>query len=288
MKSIRSSVRATRLRLAASAVLAVGLLATTAPVSSAAPPSNDMFDSAAVIDGSVGTVNGVTTTATKESGEPNHAGVLGGKSVWYQWTAPRTGQVAFDTVWPECGWDTLLAVYTGDRVDTLTTIASNDDVSYVPVSRLTFRATQGTTYLVAIDGLAGKGGQYRLHWGMTPPNDDFASAKKLRGLAGTAPVIDNAAATTQPKESRTRAHSVWYRWSAPKSGMVMFSTRRSDFSAYTTIFRGARLSKLHLVAIDLGGPRFTQRVEAGRTYSIAVSSFYGFWTGKVHLKWRTR
>jgi hypothetical protein len=55
-----------------------------------------------------------------------HAGDAGGRSVWWSWTAARGGVVSFDTCGAE--FDTLLAVYTGDRVDALTKVASNDDL----------------------------------------------------------------------------------------------------------------------------------------------------------------
>ena len=53
------------------------------------PPSNDDLINAEVIDGRLGWTYGENTEATKEPGEPNHAGNPGGASVWYSSTAPR-------------------------------------------------------------------------------------------------------------------------------------------------------------------------------------------------------
>jgi Tol biopolymer transport system component len=93
-----------------------------------------------------------TDGATKEPGEPNHAGHPGGASVWFRWTAARGGLTTIDLEAPPItDYDTLLAVYTGTSMGGLTLVGSNDD-GVVPPSRLTFRADAGTTYLIAVDG----------------------------------------------------------------------------------------------------------------------------------------
>src|SRR5439155_11927 len=75
-------------------------------------PSNDNFAFCEFTGGANGSVTGSTRSATKETGEPNHAGNSGGHSIWYCWTAPDSGSVTFDTI--GSNFDTLLAVYTGD------------------------------------------------------------------------------------------------------------------------------------------------------------------------------
>src|SRR5436309_1627874 len=92
-----------------------------------AAPANDAFASSQVLTGSSGSITGTNVGATKEAGEPNHAGNSGGHSVWYQWTAPASGTVVFDTV--GSNFDTLLAIYRGTSVSCLTAVASNDDIA---------------------------------------------------------------------------------------------------------------------------------------------------------------
>src|SRR2546422_3037980 len=89
-------------------------------------PSNDNFAFCEFTGGANGSVTGSTRSATKETGEPNHAGNSGGHSIWYCWTAPDSGSVTFDTI--GSNFDTLLAVYTRDTVSGLTAKASNDDI----------------------------------------------------------------------------------------------------------------------------------------------------------------
>ena len=104
-------------------VASVGLLLVgSAP---AAPPDNDNFSAAIVLRAATGSYFGANQEATKETGEPLHAGNAGGASVWYRWVAPSTGVATFDTF--GSGFDTVLAVYTGPSVDALTPVASNDD-----------------------------------------------------------------------------------------------------------------------------------------------------------------
>jgi hypothetical protein len=127
-----------------------------------APATNDHFSAAVVLTGSSGGTTGRNLDATKEPGEPDHAGDLGGASVWWQWTAPETTNVSFDTF--GSSFDTLLAVYTGASAGNLTEIASSDDFGDDYRSRVQFGAVAGTTYRVAVDGFDGEVGTIALNW----------------------------------------------------------------------------------------------------------------------------
>lgn len=120
------------------------------------PPANDQFADAQVISGLSGEVNGTNVGATEEPGEPDHADVPGGASVWYAWSAPVAGQASFDTCTAD--YDTLLGVYTGTSLDDLDLVVGNDDScdggDPFPTlqSSVTFAAAAGTTYWIAVDG----------------------------------------------------------------------------------------------------------------------------------------
>ena len=150
--------------------------ASTATINAAlgyTPPPNDAFANAQVITGVTGTVSGTNRGATKETGEPNHGNSIGGASVWYRWTAPSTGTVGFDTC--GSGFDTLLAAYTGTTVNALTALDSNDD-SCGPQSRISFAATSGVTYRIAVDGYFAQIGNITLNWTLTDLPPSFVSA----------------------------------------------------------------------------------------------------------------
>jgi hypothetical protein len=125
-----------------------------------------------------------STAATREAGEPAHAGAAGGRSLWFEWTAPVTRTVAFDTA--DSGFDTVLAVYSGSSLGALTPVAANDDAAGRTTSRAVFTARQGHTYRIAVDGKGGAGGLVRLGWEGAPPhNDDFLDAQAITGESGT-------------------------------------------------------------------------------------------------------
>ena len=120
-------------------------------------PSNDDFDQAAPMGPSVTAVineefsystwsDGFNWNATKEAGEPDHAGDPGGASVWYYWIAPRSGHTEIGA----CGsLNILLGLYTGDAVNALTPVPLESGP--VPCF-VNFQAIAGTTYRIALDG----------------------------------------------------------------------------------------------------------------------------------------
>jgi uncharacterized delta-60 repeat protein/uncharacterized repeat protein (TIGR01451 family) len=158
--------------LAALAVLALVLV----PRLHAQVPLNDNFANATVLAGQFGTVNGNTFNATIEPGEPFHYNLYRLRSVWFQWTAPASGFVTFDTF--GSSYDTLLAAYVGTNVAALIQLASDDDSSIGLASQITFFANQGTTYHIAIDGFAGASGFYVLSWNQAagPPAPQVTNA----------------------------------------------------------------------------------------------------------------
>jgi len=92
-------------------------------------PPNDLFANAIKLTGLSDTSIVNNTNATKEFGEPNHAGDPGGKSVWWLFHAPSDGVLFLTT--SNSTFDTVMGLYQGTRVTNLTTIASNDDALMV-------------------------------------------------------------------------------------------------------------------------------------------------------------
>jgi hypothetical protein len=136
-------------------------------------PANDNFANAVELVGPAGTVTGSSSNATKEAGEPAHAGNGGGHSVWYRWTAPTSGTATFDTVGST--FDTLLAAYTGGTVSALSALTSNDDIQdgVIRASRISFPVTAGMTYRIALDGWNGDFGSITLNWNLVGPSTFF-------------------------------------------------------------------------------------------------------------------
>ncbi len=129
------------------------------------PPPNDDFANAQAINGSTASVNGKTAAATRESGEPDHytsdpadaSWWVGDHSVWYSWKAPASGSTTIDTC--QANIDSILAVYTGSQLSSLTRVADNNNHPDCPSgswgSKVTFNAQSGTTYRLAVGDAGG-------------------------------------------------------------------------------------------------------------------------------------
>ena len=129
------------------------------------PARNDALAGAQTIAGTNGSIMGYTRTATREASEPAHAGNLGGHSVWFRWVAPQSGVAVFETAGSR--FDTLLAVYTGATINSLSPLAASSSPAGRGLSRVSFNVTAGASYAVAVDGLDGGSGLFRLNWSMS-------------------------------------------------------------------------------------------------------------------------
>ncbi len=147
------------------------LLIVTAP----SPPAGDAFTSTNALLGASGAATGTNNFATREAGEPLHAGKPGGYSVWYSWTAPAKGIATFRTTGST--FDTLLGVYLGSSVSSLTTVVSDEDSGGFLTSKASFNASNGVTYHIAIDGFDGGQGSFVLRWDLVQTETAVAEIK---------------------------------------------------------------------------------------------------------------
>jgi Divergent InlB B-repeat domain len=261
-------------------------------------PANDDFSTAQSLNSGPGMSGGSTLFAGKEPGEPDHAGDPGGHSLWFSWTAPTSGPVDVFACGRRPGVDTLLAVYTGSAVDTLTPVGANDDAGAIPQaqgacqdadgnSEVVFNATAGTTYEIAVDTKDGEG-QFSLGLEGTPANDDFAAAKEVPGGVPAYSSATSKLASGQAGEpdhaGNPGGHSVWFSWTAFSDGPVSVQTctRAGSFDTLLGVYAGSGLDSLTSVASADGGQtrkgcRSTDSAAeftatAGTTYKIAVDS----------------
>ena len=174
-------------RAASLLLLAFAAVLAAAASASAAPPSNDSFASPTPI--TLGTtVQATNVEATKESGEPNHAGNAGGHSVWFSWTAPRTETVGLST---PCGilgqgFVPLVAVYTGSAVNALTPVANNATIPagscgpFTEQSEVEFEAQSGVEYRIAVDGKNGGSAAFELKLAGAPATTNSPPRRRSR------------------------------------------------------------------------------------------------------------
>ncbi|HWA88173.1 MAG TPA: PQQ-binding-like beta-propeller repeat protein [Opitutus sp.] len=212
-------------------------------------PFNDDFADRAQLSGVTVHVRSNNAGATAESGEPAHAGVTAAGTLWWTWTASGANNIRIDT--SGSAYDTVLAVYTGNSLNALQLVASNDDANGGTQSALSFTSQAGATYQIAVGGKNGATGYTALSLTSPPGNDDFTGAIALSGVSVAQPGT-NLNATRESGEpdpfSNSAGNSVWYRWTAPASGhftLAAFSTQ-SDTTA--AVYTGSSLSSLTTIA----------------------------------------
>jgi hypothetical protein len=126
-------------------------------------PFADNFVDRGILYTTNGFGRGTNCGATKQVGEPTHAGKGNAtNSVWISWWAPANGIATFTTVGSD--FDTVLAVYRGTNVSVLTKIAADDDSAGFHWSKVSFNAQAGTYYQIAVAGFAGACGDIILSW----------------------------------------------------------------------------------------------------------------------------
>jgi hypothetical protein len=254
------------------------------PVCSA-PPANDDFGAAQSLDGRVFTLMGSNGCGTREGGEPKHASLTGGGSVWYRWIPSYTGIAQITTQGSTL--DTLLGVYRGNTLNSLVTLGANDDaVSRVRWSSVSVPVTNNAPVYIAVDGYNGQMGGVVLN--VNPSgNDRFTNCLPIAGAAGAVAGV-NFTATSEPAEPTHGPRSLWYCWTAPSNAPVRFHTHGSTIDTRLSVYRGTALSNLVLVAQndDVSGlPTSSVVFDAseGVTYYAAVT---GSDNGLVTLAWQ--
>jgi len=182
--------------------------------------------------------------------------------------------------------ETVLGVYTGDRLDGLTEVTS--DGADHGTAAVRFKAREGVSYAIAVDGWYETSGNLRLalSFDRPPGNDSFASSQELGAGSTASAAGDTSFATHEEGEpivgfNPWGAASVWYSWTAPSTGTATVDTANSSFDTVLGAFAGDRIGGLTLLASNddatddaPGGDVLTSRLkfraEAGRTYRIAV------------------
>ncbi len=244
------------------------------------PPNDNFADAIDLGSQTPATSTSSNAGATQEPGERKPPfGQADGKSVWWKWTAPATATFEIHTLESEL-LNTALAVYTGTQVDALESIVNNNDISgFEYRSRVFLEATAGTIYHIQVMGLGGTGRGITLNISRPPPppNDNFADATDL-GSAATVNVEGTInQATVEPGEATIPSgfwnRSVWWKWTAPASGVVEVNNIGSAFRTALSAFQGDSLATATRGPWNSDVSRNTRiflPVIAGQTYHFQV------------------
>ncbi len=248
-------------------------------------PFNDSFANRAQLAGSTIQVRSSNVGATLETGEPaTISGTAVGTSLWWTWTAPQTGVFYIDTLGST--FDTVLGVFTGSSVSSLSLVASNDDsAAGTGTSHAALNATAGTVYQIEVAGKAGSTGIAALRIVAPPPNDNFANAQAVSADPATGifsvrgVTLYGTTESGEPNPTGVGAgHSVWYKWTAPVSGNFQLAAFSAELDMVSAVYQGSTVAGLTLVGADnnASGVNVDSLVpftaSAGQTYYFQVDN----------------
>jgi subtilisin family serine protease len=193
---------ATTLTVAGSGSISVGVGSINTGVS-----VNGLYTEAGVAITGANSVTGGNTNASKQSAEPNHAGNAGGASIWFRFTPTLTGTASLTTQYSS--FDTLLGVYSGADLSSLTPLASSDNTNTGTWSTVNLDVNAGTTYWVAVDGRDGATGTMTLTWSFVEQlavvtsvvpsaTTSVAYSAPITAVGGTGPYTWSLASGTLP------------------------------------------------------------------------------------------
>lgn len=231
-------------------------------------PANDDFAFSEQVSGSKGEVSRSNEGATLERAE--YWGGLAA-SVWYRWTAPSDGywEFSLDSA------DLKIAVFSGSSLSGLRLVSRPDpsDVASIPVAA-------GRVYHIAVasSGAEASGAQYTLSWDelaeadfhSSTTNDQFANAEQLEGGEGSLSTPRQNSTSVEPGEpTDTGIGTLWWHWTAPESKTYTWRVGGTN-AAQLSLFTGAAINNLSLVASLGGGSAIRLEAKADTRYSIAL------------------
>ncbi|MCW2926555.1 MAG: hypothetical protein JWM86_523, partial [Thermoleophilia bacterium] len=215
--------------------------------------------------------------SSSEIGEPAHAGITNESSIWYHFTPTVSGTYWVDTLEATPGTlNTVVAVYTGISVNTLTPVASNDDWPGWLRSRLSFTASAGTTYKIAVTGRGGttqNGFQVRLG-GAPSANDKFASATVVSGTQFVMAGNSDMDTPEVGEYANYYGSSEWFTWTAPASGQLLLRVTGTQSYPYIYVFTGT--TETALTTVTNTEYNRCGSAETIRMYDVVAGTTYRF------------
>ena len=231
------------------------------------------FSGRGLVEGITVVGTGDSANATKENGEQQHGGDSGGASVWLEWSAPATGIATIST--EGSSFDTLLAIYDGQSLQTLEPVASDDDSGGFLTSRVEFNTLAGTSYQIAVDGYGGVGGAIVLSLGFEETSDLVPVI--VEPPAGMTANVGESVSFLVVADGVDLSFQ-WYRDGDILDGetfetLSILDVQADDVGLYQVVISNAsgQTAVSHPAALEIGTSQGSQ----------SVSKFYGLFTGGV-------
>jgi hypothetical protein len=188
---------------------------------------NDNFGGALLLD-VPGSANGTIQGASMEPDEPAGCAPMDA-TVWYRIAPAISGQLTVSTAGST--FDTVLTLYQGSSLSTLTVLACSDDEGAAEQSRLVLPIIGGETYYIQLGGSLGQAGNYLLQAALdSSPGGTPAATASSTHTAPPSPT-PTATATTTATASAT---STTTRTSSSTSTATVTRTSSSTATASAT------------------------------------------------------
>lgn len=279
--------------------------------SSGERPANDDFSAATPLTGATASDESTFRLATREVGEPTLPFRARGRTLWWSWTPAEEGLALVELGGTGPSPDTVVGIYTGTSLENLQLLTADDEGGQDHGSVAAFLTAPGVTYYLQADlyddGEIAAGPvqisatvQSLPDRSLRPANDAFAQATVLDGIAGRSEANTQYATGENYEPSGhggTRSQSVWWRYTAPKAGVLRLRTHSSTTSSgapldtVLALYSGGSLGTLEeLETNDDSGSLLTSElnayVEAGQEYLVAVAPLVGSPAGLVRLDYQ--
>ncbi len=221
------------------------------------PSPADKFADRPPVEGLQGILQGNNERAQTEQGEPVLRG--GGRSVWFEWQALVSGIVTLAA--RGSTFDTLLAVYSGSKVEDLTLITKDDDRGGFYTSSLQFNAVEGNRYQIQLDGFGidGAGGEFTVCWQQERTRDLIPVILEEPASVGVRP-----GGTARFRVVTDAQPGLQYQW-------FFNGNRISGATADVLIIPNAKSAHVGLYAVQIMNQ--SQRVLFSETASLQLGSF---------------
>lgn len=251
----------------------------------APPPANDLFANRTVITGSNISLTASNVSATFETGEPPHLydGEPVGTSIWWSWTPTYTETVTINAV--GVGIDVVLGIYRpsvpGQTDLTLgILIEAGNLFSGGAGTPVTFLATAGLEYIIAVTGYLAVSGDIALTLVQAPINDAFANRTIITGqtisIGGTS-IDNNRGATLEPNEpvhDLAADGSMWWEWQSTATGNVTITGWSGGSPMMLAVYAGSTIAGLTLVQKQFFNPPPAYYTDTPVTFSAASGTNY--------------
>lgn len=226
-------------------------------------------------------IDAKAATATLEPGEPSLTGATDGRSIWWTWHAPESGEAELVVSQPSSA-QFRSAVYRGSRLDSLLRVSTTETQDQTSTQRLRFPMVGGEDYSIAYEEAGyGSGAHLRIVARAVPANDQ---RKMALPITENPAIIEawNVGATRELGEPHHGdvfgGRSVWYRWHAPADGQLHLTLGAMFEGSILAVYIADDLSGTGPLLPGGGASHqagWSGRVQGGTDYDVAVDGAWG-------------